>query len=190
MSIAPELDCGLCRLRPWRKTDRESLVRHANNRRVWRNLRDRFPHPYDEANATGWLAVAGEVPPPPGVWAIEVGGEAVGGLGLERLADVERHTAEIGYWLAEPLWGRGIATAAVRCAADHALEQPDLWRLVAAVFAWNAASMRVLEKAGFKLEAVLRCSAFKDGTVLDQVVYARTRDPGLPYVRYDHVSQR
>lgn len=185
-----ELDCGLCRLRPWRKSDRESLVRYANNRRIWRNLRDRFPHPYDDAAAVEWLAFAATVPPPAGVWAIEVNGEAVGGLTVERMTDVERHTAEIGYWLAEPLWGRGIVTSAVRQAAAHSLAEPDVWRLVAPVYAWNRASMRVLEKAGFEREAVLRRSAIKDGTVLDQVVYARTRDPGLPYVRDDSISQR
>jgi ribosomal-protein-alanine N-acetyltransferase len=182
MSLATELDCGLCRLRPWRTSDRTSLLRYANNRRIWRNLRDRFPHPYDEAAAAAWLEFAAGASSPEGLWAIDLDGEAVGALEIVRQADIERHSGELGYWLAEPLWGRGIASAAVRHAADHALAQPDLWRLFAPVFPWNGASMRVLEKAAFVREAVLRRAGCKDGTVIDLIVYARSRDPGMPYI--------
>jgi RimJ/RimL family protein N-acetyltransferase len=181
MSLARILDCGGCTLRPWRISDRDSLLRHANNRHIWRNLRDRFPHPYDEAAAAAWLGFAAGDPPPEGAWAIDVGGEAIGGLGLDRQPDVNRCGAEIGYWLAEPFWGRGIATSAVRTATAHALSQAELWRVFAPVFPWNSASRRVLEKAGYTLEATLRRSGVKDGIVIDELIYARTRDPGLPY---------
>lgn len=181
MPLSPVIECGACTLRPWRQTDHAALLRYANNRSIWRNLRDRFPHPYDDAAATAWLALAAAAPTPEGVWAIETAGEAIGGLGLQRLPDIGRCSAEIGFWLGEPFWGRGIASAAVHKVADHALQQPDLWRLVAAVFSWNPASGRVLEKAGFKLEAILRRAGIKDGVVIDQLLYARVRDPNLPY---------
>ena len=114
---------------------------------------------------------------------IDVQGQAIGALTIERGQDVARMSAEIGYWLAEPFWGRGLMTGAVRAASEHALAEPDLCRLYAPVFAWNTASMRVLEKAGYEREGILWRSAVKDGKIVDQVVYALTRDPGLPYVR-------
>lgn len=140
MPLSPVIDCGVCTLRPWRRTDRAALLRHANNRNIWRNLRDRFPHPYDDTAATDWLAFAATDPAPEGVWAIEVGGEAIGGLGVERQPDIGRGSAEVGFWLAEPFWGRGFASAAVQNVAAEALRLPDLWRLTAPVFPWNAAS--------------------------------------------------
>ena len=162
-----------------------SLVRHANNRRVWRNLRDVFPHPYTDADADEWLGRAAAEPPPEGVYAIDVDGQAVGGISLERGSDVERHTAEIGYWLGEMFWGRGLMSAAVRTLSDAALrDQSNLYRLQAGVFAWNEASMRVLEKAGYQREGVMRRGVVKDGVLVDRVLYARTRDPGLSYAPF------
>jgi ribosomal-protein-alanine N-acetyltransferase len=185
VTLASELDCGPCRLRPWRAADRPMLLRYADNRRIWLNLRDRFPNPYGPAEADAWLGFAAATPAPEGVWAIEFQGEAIGTLGIERGQDVERASAEIGYWLAEPFWGRGLMTAVVAVASEHALSLPDLYRLHAPVFAWNTASMRVLEKAGYEREGILRRSGVKDGQLVDRVVYARTRNPGLPYVRAD-----
>jgi RimJ/RimL family protein N-acetyltransferase len=182
MGLARTLDCGRCLLRPWDPGDRASLLRHANNRNIWRNLRDHFPHPYDAAAADGWLAVTATGNPPEGIWAIDVGGEAVGCLAVERQSDINRGSAEVGYWLSESLWGRGIISAALPIATEHALAQPDLWRLYAPVFPWNPASMRVLEKAGFRREAILHQAGFKDGTVIDEVVYSRVRAIDLPYV--------
>lgn len=177
-----EIDCGPCLLRPWRRSDREALLLHADDRRVWRNLRDRFPHPYTGADADEWLAHAADEPVPAGTWAVEVEGRAAGTVSLHRGRDDERCAAEIGYWLGEPFWGRGIATAAVRGATEAALAEPELFRVFAAVFAWNPASMRVLEKAGYLREGVMVRGTFKDGVLVDRVLYARTRDPGLPYV--------
>jgi len=116
------------------------------------------------------------------MFAIEVNVEAVGGIGLERGRDIERHSAEIGYWLGEPFWGRNIATAAVEGITRRAFEVTDLYRLYASVFVWNPASMKVLEKAGYRREGTLIRSGIKDGVLLDRVIYAITRDPGLPYV--------
>jgi RimJ/RimL family protein N-acetyltransferase len=169
------LDAGPCVIRPWRFEDKDSLVRHANNRNVSRNLRDRFPYPYTPAAANAWLQDA--VPEtPPTNFAIDVGGEAVGGIRITIGTDVARRSAEIGFWLGEAFWGRGIMTAAVRALTDHAFAHFDLCRVHAAVFAWNPASMRVLEKAGYVREGVLRRAVVKDGQVLDQVLYAIVRE--------------
>ena len=181
--MLPEhLECETCLLRPWAREDRPALLRHANNLKVWRNLRDLFPHPYTEADADAWLGRVAGSPPAPGVYAIDVGGEAAGTIAVHRREDVERFSAEIGYWLGEPFWGRGIMTAAVRAVTAAAWREPDLYRLMAPVFAWNPASMRVLEKAGYRREAVLARSAVKDGILIDQVLYVVTRDPGIPYI--------
>lgn len=164
-----------CLLRPWSPGDKAALVRHANNRKVWRNLTDLFPHPYTEADANAWLAVAGK----PGAsmhLAIELDGEAIGGIGIIAGRDVSRYTGQFGYWLGEAHWGKGIATAAGRAVLAHAFAHTDLVRLEAPVFAWNPASMRVLEKIGFQRECVRRRSVFKDGQLIDSVMYTAIRE--------------
>jgi RimJ/RimL family protein N-acetyltransferase len=166
------LDCGSTVVRPWADGDRAAIVRFGNNRKVWRNLRDRFPHPYTDADAVAWLALAKSDPDKTG-WAIEVDGQAVGGIGLVPLEDVHARCAHIGYWLGEPYWGRGIMTAVVRRVSEHALGDLGFLRLEAPVYAWNPASMRVLEKCGYAREGVLRKSVFKDGEVIDSVLYAK-----------------
>jgi RimJ/RimL family protein N-acetyltransferase len=166
-----ELDLGLCLLRPFQPDDVASIVRYANDREVWRNLRDRFPHPYTPADADNWLRLV-ETLPAGSQFAITVGGAAVGGIGLHLQEDVHRRSAEIGYWLGRPFWGRGIATAAVRAMSGHAFALFDLCRLHALVFEWNPASRRVLERAGYTLEGRLRRSIVKDGQVIDAFLYA------------------
>lgn len=166
-----ELDCGNCKIRSWRLEDTEPLVRYANNRKVWLNLRDRFPHPYTADEAKKWLTYAVSADPEVD-FAIEFGGEAVGGIGFTLGADVERHSAEVGYWLSESVWGRGIATTALRAATRFAITKFDLWRVFAVPFSDNIGSIRVLEKAGFVREGVMRCSAVKDGQIRDRVLYA------------------
>jgi len=168
------LEAGVCTLRPWHHADREALVRHANNRRVWLMLRDQFPHPYTHADADEWLAHAATQRPVT-TFAIVVAGEAAGGIGVAPQPDVHRRSAEVGYWLGEAFWNRGIATAAVRTFTAYAFDAFDLIRIFAGVFSTNPASMRVLEKAGYTREGVLRRSVVKDGQVLDQVLYAVTR---------------
>ncbi len=167
------IDCGICTLRPWRAGDELSLAQHANDREIWRNLRDRFPHPYTVADAEAWIRFIGEENPPAN-FAIEVGGVTVGGIGLERGEDIERITAELGYWLGRAFWGRGIVSAAVRGVTAYAFATLDLTRVYALPFAQNRASLRVLEKAGYTREARLRRSVLKDGEVLDQWLFAIT----------------
>jgi ribosomal-protein-alanine N-acetyltransferase len=165
------LECGPCIVREWSPTDAASLVRHANNRNVWLNLSHVFPHPYTEADADAWLSFQTKLPEPTG-WAIDVAGEAVGGVGITPRDGIFQKSAEFGYWLGEAFWGRGIMTAAARAVAPWALEHFRLVRLESWVFARNIASMRVLEKCGFVREGLLRRSAVKDGQILDRVAYA------------------
>jgi RimJ/RimL family protein N-acetyltransferase len=168
-----ELKLARCTLRPWRVGDEIPLVRNANNRRVWRNL-SRLPHPYTLADATAWIGRASPQSPVTD-FAIVVDGEPAGGIGVELGREVFFRTAEIGYWLGEPYWGRGIATEAVRALTEHAFVTFDLCRLQAGVFEWNPASMRVLEKAGYVLEARHRKNVTKDGQTIDRLMYALVR---------------
>ena len=162
-------------LRAWRRSDISSLVRYANNRKIWINLRDIFPHPYTRAEAEKWIAICESNQGPTTNFAIELQGEAIGGIGCRLLDDVNCKTAEIGYWLGEPFWGRGIATAALKQTTEYAFQTFSLERLQASVFEWNPASARVLEKAGYILEGRLRRSIFKDGRLDDSLLYARVR---------------
>lgn len=158
-------------VRSWRATDLPSLLAHANDREVSRQLRDRFPHPYEPSHALGFLQWVGQQPVET-VWAIALEDSAVGGVGLQLGQDIERVSAEIGYWLGRDHWGRGLATAALRAVTEHAFAQFELTRIFAVPFAENLASIRVLEKAGYVLEGQLRRSAIKDGVVRGQRIYA------------------
>ena len=174
-----ELQLTRSLIRPWRASDRAAIVKHANNRNVWINLRDRFPYPYTQADADAWLHYAGRRQPSDH-FAIEVDGEAVGGIGLELQDDVHRHSAEIGYWLGEAVWGRGIMTEAVTAFTRFGFATYRLCRIYALVFEWNPASARVLEKAGFVLEGRLRKSVSKAGRIIDQFLYAVVREAPEP----------
>ena len=112
-STSMELRCDSCVVRPWRAADLDALVRHADNPRIAANLRDAFPHPYTRAAGEAWLALAAKMNPASS-FAIEVNGEAAGGIGVHLRGDVERVSAEVGYWLGEAHWGKGIVTAALR----------------------------------------------------------------------------
>jgi RimJ/RimL family protein N-acetyltransferase len=160
-----------CTLRPYRPDDAPSLAAHANNRKVWRNLRDLMPHPYALSDAEAHIAKALAAPRPTH-FAIDVGGAAVGGVALHLLEDIERIGAELGYWLGEPFWGRGILSEAVPAFTKWALAEFRLTRIEAIVFQWNPASARVLQKAGFVREGTLRKSAIKDGQIIDRWMYA------------------
>jgi RimJ/RimL family protein N-acetyltransferase len=158
-------------VRPWQASDAQSLAAHANNRKVWRNLRDAFPHPYSLEDAHAFIRMA-LARTPESFFAIALDGQAVGGIGFTLHGDVERVSAEIGYWLGEAFWGRGIATEALREVTRHAIQAHGLTRVFAVPFEWNPASCRVLEKAGYVAEGRLRRSAIKDGRVVDQILYA------------------
>ena len=169
-----ELQTPTCVIRSYRPEDAASLAANGNNRKVWLNLRDRFPHPFTEADGAGYISAV-LAQPNPTSFAIAVDGIAVGGISLHLGEDVERFSAELGYWLGESHWGRGIMSDAVRAVTRYGLSELGMMRIFALPYTQNAASCRVLEKAGYDREGVLRCSAFKDGRLLDQYVYATVR---------------
>ncbi len=158
-------------IRSWQPGDVDSLVLHANNRDIWINVRDRFPHPYTRRHGQKFIRTARAMRPET-FFAIVVNGEAAGAIGFVLQADVDRVSAEMGYWLGAAYWGRGIVTEAVRALTRYAIDHHGLTRVFAMPFAFNTASVRVLEKAGYALEARLRRSAVKDGMIVDQFLYA------------------
>jgi [ribosomal protein S5]-alanine N-acetyltransferase len=160
-----------CTVRSYQPDDAESLALHANNRAIWKNLRDGFPHPYSVENGRAFIERALDAFPQTN-FAICVDDKAVGGIGYVLHSDIERISAEIGYWLGEPFWGRGIVSEVLKAVTEYAIQTHDLRRVFAVPFAHNIGSARVLEKAGFTLEGRMRSSAIKDGVVLDQFMYA------------------
>lgn len=164
------IDLGALVLRAFTPDDAEALVPLANDRAVWRNVRDAFPHPYGLEHAKGFIE---HVAKPGFVFAIETDGELAGACGVHPFTDVHAHGAEIGYWLGRRFHGRGMATRAVGALTEHAFSTLRLVRLQASVFEWNQASARVLEKNGYVREAVLRKSVMKDGQLIDASLYAR-----------------
>jgi len=165
-----------CAVRSWRLEDAPALARHANDREIWLNLRDGFPHPYGLEDAERFIRGAMQRRPET-FFAIEVEGEAAGGIGYGLHSDVERVSAEIGYWLGRQYWGRGIMTEALRATTFHALESHGLTRVYALPYEWNPASCRVLEKAGYVRECRMRRCVIKDGKVIDQYLYAFVPEP-------------
>jgi ribosomal-protein-alanine N-acetyltransferase len=158
-------------LEPWSAEHKAGLVEAANDRAVWRNLTSGFPHPYTPQDADAWIEF--NLHAAPSIHFCVVCERAVaGGIGIIVGTGTDAKTGQFGYWLGRRFRGRGIATAAARAMVEYARSSMDLARLQAPVFEWNPASMRVLEKAGFEREAVLRKSVFKDGQLIDSVMYA------------------
>lgn len=168
------LDLEPCGVRSFRDADASEIARHANNRKVWLQLRDRFPHPYTIDNARDFIRFT-RAEDPETAFAITVNDLPAGVIGVVLRDDVERCSAEIGYWLGEEYWGRGIATRALAGFTPFAFSAYALERLYALPLASNTASCRVLEKAGYRLEGRMRRSAIKDGLVQDQFLYAILR---------------
>jgi ribosomal-protein-alanine N-acetyltransferase len=162
-------------LRPWRVGDEESLEKHANNRKVWINVRDHFPHPYTKGDAMRWVQHA-SMNLSDTVFAIVVDGHAVGSIGLVAKDDVYRKSMEIGYWIGEDFWGRGIVTEAVGAVTAYGFDHFDIVRIYADIFDWNTASARVLEKNGYAFEARLRRAVVKDGIITDLLMYAKIKE--------------
>lgn len=158
-------------IRDWRMEDAPSVAKYADNRNIWINLRDAFPHPYSLQDAESFLTRVIESNPRT-VFAIATKIESIGSIGLMVGEDVHRFTAEMGYWLAEPFWGKGIMTEAVKVLTTYATRDLKLHRIFAEPHTTNIASARVLEKAGFVREGRLRSNVFKDGRILDQFLYS------------------
>ncbi len=174
----PTVEVGVAgwTLRAWRVDDAPALAEHATNPKVWRNMSDGFPHPYTIDIARHWVS-QGHIDFGGDNWAIAFEDHAVGGCGMHLGASQFRCNAEIGYWLAEPYWGQGVASKVARALAERAFADPQVTRVFAPIHTNNAASMRVAEKAGMVREGVQPQSAIKAGSVIDRVIYARYRDP-------------
>jgi [ribosomal protein S5]-alanine N-acetyltransferase len=167
-------ELNTCSIRPWKEDDIHSLVHHADNRNVWMNVRDTFPHPYTILDGQRWIMHAqslGDIQ-----FTIVVNGKSVGGIGLIPQTDVFVKSMELGYWLGEEYWGRGIITESVQSITNYAFEHFDINRLFANVFDWNPASARVLEKNGFVFEGRMKNGVYKNGRVGDLLLYAITKD--------------
>lgn len=162
-------------LRPWNINDLESLVRYANNPLIAKNMTDGFPHPYKEENGKAFIEFATK-DNPIHIFAIDVNGEAIGGIGVHPQNDIHKKNAELGYWLAEPFWGKGIASKAVLQLLDFAFKTYDIERVFARPFGTNIGSQKVLEKCGFILEARFEKTLFKNGEFLDELVYSVRRN--------------
>ena len=161
-------------IRQWTATDLPNLLHHANNINIWNNLRNYFPHPYTEEAGKEWLEKTISATPVVNL-AIDLDGEAIGGIGLILNTDVYIMSAEMGYWIGEAWWGKGIATEAIRQMVEYTFYYFDIIRLYAEVFETNKASMRVLEKNGFYLEGVRRKAVLKNGVLMDDYIWVKLR---------------
>ncbi|MCU7549185.1 GNAT family N-acetyltransferase [Chitinophagaceae bacterium LB-8] len=158
-------------LRRWNMKDLDSLVQYANNQNIARFMTDLFPHPYTQEKGREFIQYASKGNPP-NILAIEIDGKAVGGIGIHPQSDIQRKNAELGYWLAEPYWGKGIITKAIIQMIDYGFKNWDINRIFARPFGHNIASQKALEKAGFLLEARFEKTLFKNGEYIDELIYA------------------
>lgn len=162
-------------LRPWREDDAPHLASIGNNHKIWLNLRDRFPHPYTVTDATQWIGLQLEVNPVRN-FCIEFQGKVAGSIGVFPKEDVSRLCSELGYFVGEPFWGKGVATKAVGLMMRHIESKFDAVRVYAEVFEHNKSSMQVLRKNGFYLEGIRKKSVIKDGVIMDDYVWVKLID--------------
>lgn len=161
------------KLRPWSLNDAPSLSLHANNIKIANYLRNEFPYPYTLKDAIIWLQSTQNNPN--FLLAICVDDEAVGGIGIMHKTDIYRKSAEIGYWLSEIHWNKGIMTDAIKTLSDYSFSNLGLIRIYAGVSENNKASAQVLLKAGFELEAVHKQAIIKNNVVMDEHIYAKLK---------------
>jgi RimJ/RimL family protein N-acetyltransferase len=153
-------------LREWRLSDAASLAENANNINIWNNLRDGLPHPYTEEDGKQFIEMALSQPKPATLLAMVVDGKAVGSIGITLHTDVERISAEMGYFIGEKYWNKGFVTEAVKQMLAYSFSHFPLRKIYATPFDFNIASHKVLEKAGFEREAILKQAAIKNGKII------------------------
>ncbi|MDF1560364.1 MAG: GNAT family protein [Bacteroidales bacterium] len=163
-------------IRKFRCNDKFAMAEVANNEKVAVNLRDAFPSPYSVEDAQKFISMCLRQKPYQ-VFAIEFEGEYVGNIGLHRQDDVYRRTAELGYFIGEKWWNRGITSRAVNLICEYGFRELDIIKIFSGVFSFNTASQRVLEKCGFGREAVLRNAVIKNGKICDEIRYAKHITP-------------
>jgi RimJ/RimL family protein N-acetyltransferase len=166
-------------LRPWSLNDASQIVPIANNRNIADNLRDGFPYPYSIDNARSWLNMVIPDNDPTRFFAITADERIIGSIGLVSKSDIYRKNMEMGYFLGEEFWGKGIATIAIKAITSYAFSDFDIIRVYAEPFSDNQGSRRALEKAGFKLEATLRSNVIKNGIIKDSCIYSVLKEEFL-----------
>lgn len=167
----------VCKIRKWELSDAKDLARALSNQKIQDNLRDGLPYPYTEKDGAEFISsMLSADQNDTFAFAITVEGKAVGSIGVFRQANIHRQTAELGYYLAEEYWGKGIMTEAVKQICEYVFRKSDIVRIYAEPFAYNAASCRVLEKAGFQNEGTLRKNAVKNGKIIDMKMYSLIRE--------------
>jgi len=159
-------------LREWKKSDAEALAKIANNKKIWNNVRDRLPYPYSKKDAKEWLALVKQQRTVT-TFCVEADGEMAGSVGFTMKEDVYRKSVEIGYFIGEEYWGKGIATEAIKQLIEYIQKNFDVVRIYAEVFEYNKASMKVLENNGFYLECIRKKAAIKNNVILDDYVWVK-----------------
>lgn len=167
------LQDGNILLRPLQTEDAHALALLANNKKIWDNLRDFIPHPYTAEDAVSFIKFT-QTENPAMTFAINYGNELCGVIGLIGQHDIYKRTAEVGYWIGEPFWNKGIATTALRLITDYGFTHLNLIRIYTGVFEYNLASMKVLLNNGFEKEGVFRKAVIKNGNVYDEYRFAKT----------------
>lgn len=163
------------KLRPWHADDLDSLVEQANNQHIARYMTNMFPHPYSRENGLAFIEFA-NLAEPFRIFAIEINGKAVGGVGIHPQTDIMCKNAELGYWLGEQYWGKGVMGSVIAAILPYAFKTFDIERLYGRVFGSNAASQHVLLKNGFILESNIPKVIYKDGIFEDELIYGIRRD--------------
>ena len=162
-----------CKIRKWQLSDARDLASALSNTKIQDNLRDGLPYPYTEKDAVEYItAMLSADENETFAFAVTIDGKVIGSIGAFRQGNIHRRTAELGYYLAEDSWGKGIMTQAVKQICNYVFDKSDVVRIYAEPFAYNTASCRVLEKAGFQYEGTLRKNAVKNGRVVDMKMYA------------------
>ena len=166
----------ICKIRKWKMSDAAELAAVISNKKIQDNLRDGLPFPYTEQDGTAFIsemlcADTNET----FAFAITAEDKVIGSIGIFRQGNIHRQTAELGYYIAEEYWGKGLMTEAVNQICEYVFNESDIIRIYAEPFAHNTASCRVLEKAGFQYEGTLRKNAVKNGRVIDMKMYARLK---------------
>ncbi len=162
-----------CEIREWKLSDAKELAAVISNSKIQDNLRDGLPYPYTEQDGEDYISsILSSDKNETFAFAITADDKLVGSIGIFRRGNIHRRTAELGYYIAEEYWGRGIATEAVKQICKYVFERSDILRIYAEPFAYNTASCRVLEKSGFKHEGTLRSNAVKNGKIIDMKMYS------------------
>ena len=165
-----------CKIRRWELSDARDLAAALSNKKIQDNLRDGLPYPYTEQDGKEFIsAMLAANENDTFAFAITVNGKVIGSIGAFRQTNIHNKTAELGYYIAEEYWGKGIMTVAVKQLCDYVFSNTDIIRIYAEPFAYNIASCRVLEKAGFQYEGTLRSNALKNGNVFDMKMYSKLR---------------